>query len=105
MAVARVNLLSTAEAVARWNRPLTYLWIDLNTSRFSNAAAAYPTPCDPRCGEGDAFRHLQMGGFVALAPTGAHAARAMLVNPRPGPAPLAETLAGKRSTWIQLYTP
>jgi len=56
---------------------------------FSNTAAAYPTPCDPRCGEGDAFRHLQMGGFVALAPTGAHAARAMLVNPRPGPAPLA----------------
>ncbi|MCC6020422.1 MAG: transposase [Thermoproteaceae archaeon] len=35
------------------------------------------------------LRHLQMGGFVALAPTGAHAARATLVIPRPGPAPLA----------------
>jgi putative transposase len=33
---------------------------------------------------------LQMGGFVALAPTGARAARAMLMNPRLGPTPLAE---------------
>ena len=36
------------------------------------------------------LRYLQMGGFVALAPTGAHAVRAMLVNPRLGPTPLAE---------------
>ena len=36
------------------------------------------------------LRYLQMGGFVASAPTGAHAARAMLMNPRPGPTPLAE---------------
>jgi IS605 OrfB family transposase len=36
------------------------------------------------------LRYLQMGGFVALAPTGAHAARAMLMNPRLGPTPLAE---------------
>jgi transposase len=33
------------------------------------------------------LRYLQMGGFVASAPTGAHAA---LVNPRLGPPPLAE---------------
>jgi hypothetical protein len=37
----------------------------------------------PGCGP------AQIGGFVALAPTGAHAARATLVTPRPGPAPLA----------------
>ena len=36
------------------------------------------------------LRYLQMGGFVASAPTGAHAARATLVNPRLGPTPLAE---------------
>jgi len=36
------------------------------------------------------LRYLQMGGFVASAPTGAHAARAMLMNPRLGPTPLAE---------------
>ncbi|NAZ32985.1 MAG: IS200/IS605 family element transposase accessory protein TnpB [Pyrobaculum sp.] len=36
------------------------------------------------------LRYLQMGGFVALAPTGAHAVRAMLVNPHLGPTPLAE---------------
>ena len=36
------------------------------------------------------LRYLQMGGFVALAPTGAHAVRAMLMNPRLGPTPLAE---------------
>jgi len=36
------------------------------------------------------LRCLQMGGFVALAPTGARAARATLVNPRLGPTPLAE---------------
>jgi len=36
------------------------------------------------------LKHIQMGGFVASAPTGAHAARAMLVNPRLGPTPLAE---------------
>jgi len=36
------------------------------------------------------LRYLQMGGFVALAPTGAHAALAMLMNPRLGPTPLAE---------------
>ena len=37
------------------------------------------------------LRYLQMGGFVALAPTGAHAVRAMLMNPRLGPAPPAGT--------------
>lgn len=31
------------------------------------------------------LRYLQMGGVVASAPTGAHAARAMLMNPRLGP--------------------
>jgi len=31
-----------------------------------------------------------MGGFVASAPTGAHAVRAMLMNPRLGPTPPAE---------------
>jgi len=36
------------------------------------------------------LKYLQMGGFVASAPTGAHAARATLVNPRLGPTPLAE---------------
>jgi IS605 OrfB family transposase len=36
------------------------------------------------------LRYLQMGGFVASAPTGAHAVRAMLMNPRLGPTPLAE---------------
>jgi len=36
------------------------------------------------------LRYLQMGGFVASAPTGAHAAWATLVNPRLGPTPLAE---------------
>ena len=36
------------------------------------------------------LRYLQMGGFVASVPTGAHAARATLVNPRLGPTPLAE---------------
>ncbi len=36
------------------------------------------------------LRYLQMGGFVASAPTGAHAARATLVNPHLGPTPLAE---------------
>jgi IS605 OrfB family transposase len=36
------------------------------------------------------LRYLQMGGFVTSAPTGAHAARATLVNPRLGPTPLAE---------------
>ena len=36
------------------------------------------------------LKHIQMGGFVASAPTGAHAARATLVNPRLGPTPLAE---------------
>ncbi|MFZ8811037.1 MAG: IS200/IS605 family accessory protein TnpB-related protein [Pyrobaculum sp.] len=36
------------------------------------------------------LRYLQMGGFVASAPTGAHAARATLMNPRLGPTPLAE---------------
>jgi len=44
------------------------------------------------------LRYLQMGGFVALAPTGAHAVRATLVNPRLGPTPLAET-----STIIDRY--
>jgi IS605 OrfB family transposase len=43
------------------------------------------------------LRYLQMGGFVASAPTWAHAARATLVNPRLGPTPLAEisTIIGK----------
>jgi len=36
------------------------------------------------------LRYIQMGGFVASAPTGAHAVRAMLMNPRLGPTPLAE---------------
>jgi hypothetical protein len=36
------------------------------------------------------LKYLQMGGFVALAPTGAHAVRAMLMNPRLGLTPLAE---------------
>lgn len=36
------------------------------------------------------LRYLQMGGFVASALTGAHAVRAMLMNPRLGPTPLAE---------------
>jgi putative transposase len=36
------------------------------------------------------LRYLQMGGFVASAPTEAHAARATLMNPRLGPTPLAE---------------
>ena len=36
------------------------------------------------------LRYIQMGGFVASAPTGVHAARATLVNPRLGPTPLAE---------------
>jgi len=36
------------------------------------------------------LRYLQMGGFVALAPTGTHAVRTMLMNPRLGPTPLAE---------------
>jgi putative transposase len=36
------------------------------------------------------LRYLQMGGFVALVPTGAHAVRATLMNPRLGPTPLAE---------------
>jgi IS605 OrfB family transposase len=36
------------------------------------------------------LRYLQMGGFVALVPTGAHAVRAMLMNLRLGPTPLAE---------------
>ncbi len=36
------------------------------------------------------LRYLQMGGFVALAPTGARAVRATLVNPRLDPTPLAE---------------
>ncbi len=36
------------------------------------------------------LRYLQMGGFVASAPTRAHAAQATLVNPRLGPTPLAE---------------
>jgi IS605 OrfB family transposase len=36
------------------------------------------------------LRYLQMGGFVASAPTGAHAVRVMLMNPRLGPTPLAE---------------
>jgi len=35
------------------------------------------------------LKYLQMGGFVASAPTGAHAARATLVSPRLGPTPLA----------------
>jgi len=43
------------------------------------------------------LRYLQMGGFVASAPTGAHAARVTLMNPRLGPTPLAEisTIIGK----------
>ncbi len=36
------------------------------------------------------LKYLQMGGFVASAPTGAHAVQAMLMNPRLGPTPLAE---------------
>jgi IS605 OrfB family transposase len=39
------------------------------------------------------LRYLQMGGFVASAPTGAHAARATPVIPRLGPIPLAEISA------------
>jgi IS605 OrfB family transposase len=40
--------------------------------------------------------YLQMGGFVASAPTGAHAAQATLMNPRLGPTPLAEIIARYR---------
>jgi IS605 OrfB family transposase len=36
------------------------------------------------------LRYIQMGGFMASAPTGAHAVRTMLMNPRLGPTPLAE---------------
>ena len=36
------------------------------------------------------LKYLQMGGLVALAPTGAHAVRAMLMNLRLGPTPLVE---------------
>jgi len=47
------------------------------------------------------LRYLQMGGFVASAPTGAHAARVTLVSPRLGPTPLAEisTVIGRYRQW------
>jgi hypothetical protein len=42
------------------------------------------------------LKHIQMGGFVASAPTGAHAARATLAIPHLGPTPAGGNIRNYR---------